>query len=124
MTEMDDDEVRELLGRYRPAGPPAALRARALASPVPAARTWPWAAAAVALLAATVGFHAAANRAIATVAEPADPLSMEALADLMGGTEEARRAAALIVEEQRFREWLSGKDAMTRTMEDELNRVD
>jgi hypothetical protein len=75
-------------------------------------------------LAATIGFHAAANRAIATVAEPADPLSVEALAALMGGTEEARRASALIVEEQRIREWLSGPDTMTRTMEDELNRVD
>jgi hypothetical protein len=43
---------------------------------------------------------------------------------LMGGTEEARRASALIIEEQRIREWLSGPDTMTRTMEDELNRVD
>ena len=120
---MDDDKVWELIGRYRPVGPPDALRARALASPVPAARTWPWAAAAAALLAATVGFHTAANRAIAAVAEPADPLSMEALADLMGGTEEARRAAELIIQEQRFREWLAKPDAMTRPIEDELNRV-
>lgn len=121
---MDDDKVRELLGRYRPAGPPAVLRARVLATPVLAARTWPWAAAAAALLAATVGFHAAANRAIATVAEPAETLSVEALAALMGGTDEARRASALIVEEQRIREWLSGSDTRTWIMEDEPNRVD
>lgn len=121
---MEDDKVRELLGRYQPLGPPAALRARVLATPVAAARTWPWAAAAAALLAATIGFHTAANRTIAAVAEPADPLSVEALAALMGGTEEARRASELIVEEQRIREWLSGPDTMTWTVENEPNRVD
>ena len=121
---MDDERVRDLLGRYHPTGPPADLRERALTVSSKPPRTWPWAAAAAALLAATVGFHAAANRAIATVAERADPLSVEALAALMGGTEEARRASALIVEEQRIREWLSGPDTMTWTMEDEPNRVD
>ena len=75
------------------------------------------------MLVATLGLHAAANRALVTVVKPADPLSAEALAVLLGGTEEARRAAELIVQEQRFREWLSGPDAMTRTIEDELNRV-
>ena len=45
-------------------------------------------------------------------------------AALMGGTEEARRASELIVEEQRIREWLSGPDTTTWTAENEPNRVD
>ena len=49
---MTDPELDELLRRYRPAAPPAELRARLIASAAPMPRTWPWAAAAAALLAA------------------------------------------------------------------------
>jgi hypothetical protein len=91
MTDMDDDKVRALLGRYRPAGPPAELRAQAFAASVHPSRTWPWAAAAAALLIATVGLHAATNRAIAAVIPPASRLSVDALATVMGGTEDARQ---------------------------------
>jgi hypothetical protein len=49
---MTDPELDDLLRRYRPAGPPAELRARLIASAAPMPRTWPWAAAAAALLAA------------------------------------------------------------------------
>lgn len=119
---MDDGKVRELLGRYRPVGPPDELRERALAAS-PTQRTWPWAVAAAALLGVTLGVHAASNRALATVAKPADPFAADGLAAAMGGTEEARRAAELIIQEQRFRDWLAGPGAMTRTIEDELRRV-
>lgn len=122
VTEMDDGKVRELLGRYRPVGPPDELRERALAAS-PTQRTWPWAAAAAALLGVTLGVHAASNRAIANVVQLAPPLSVDALTAAMGGTENARMAAEMIVEEQRYREWLAGPAAITRTVEDELNRV-
>lgn len=122
MTDMDD-KVRELFGQYQPVGPSSDLRERALGASAHPPRTWPWAAAAVALLMATMGLHAAANRAIATVAQPAAPLSVDALTAAMGGTEEARRVAESIVEEQKFRGWLAGPEVITWTIEDELNRV-
>jgi hypothetical protein len=120
---MHDHEVRELLGRYRPVGPPPDLRGRVFRSSVRSSRNWPWAVAAAALLAATLGLHSATNHVLATVAQPSAPLTVDALAAAMGGTDEARQAAELIVKEQKFREWLSERDVRTRTIEDELNRV-
>lgn len=110
MTDMDDDKVRELIGRYRPVGPSSDLRERALGASTHPTPTWPWAAAAAALLAATVGLHAATNRAIAAVTPPADRLSVDALATAMGGTEDARQAAELIVTEQWIRDVLEQRD--------------
>jgi hypothetical protein len=107
---MDDDKIRELLGRYQPAGPPSELRKRALAPSARSLRTWPWAVAAAALLAITLGVHAASNRAIATVAEVAAPVSVDALTTAMGGGEEAQRAAQLIVTEQLIRNAMSQRD--------------
>jgi hypothetical protein len=120
---MDDDKVRELLARFRPAGPPVELRERVLGTAATPSSAWPWAAAAAALFAVTLGLHATADRSIASVAMPIAPDSVDALTEAMGGTDEARRAAELIVEEQRFREWLSPPNAITPTIEDELNRV-
>jgi hypothetical protein len=51
------DPIEDALRRYRPSGPPASLRDRVLVPPV--GRTWPWAAAAAALLAVTLGLQAA-----------------------------------------------------------------
>jgi hypothetical protein len=55
---MTDPELEDLLRRYQPAGPPAALRARILGDTTPVGRTWPWAVAAAVLLATVVGTHA------------------------------------------------------------------
>jgi hypothetical protein len=51
------DPIEGALRRYRPSGPPAMLRDRVLAQDMPA-RVWPWAAAAAALLAVTLGMQA------------------------------------------------------------------
>ena len=110
MIDMDNEKVRELLGRYQPAGPAGELRKRALTFSSKAPRTWPWAAAAAALLVAAVGLHAATNRAIAAVTPPAARLSVDALATAMGGTEDARQAAELIVTEQWIRDVLDQRD--------------
>jgi hypothetical protein len=120
---MDDSKVRELVGRYRPVEPSSDLRERALSVAAKSSRTWPWAAAAAVLFAVAFGLHAAADRSIASVAMPVAPVSVDELTEAMGGTDEARRAAELIVEERKFREWPSGPDTMTRTIENELNRV-
>jgi hypothetical protein len=115
---MDDDKVRELLGRYRPVSPPAHLRTAVLSRPAGGSRMWPWAAAAAALVVATLTLHVAANRAIARVSMPASTESIEALAATLGGDEEAHRAARLIVAERRFRSWLTGGDTRSRIESD------
>ncbi len=58
---MDDRDLEELLRRYKPGGPPPELRARIVSTSL-VRRTWPWAAAAAALLALTIGVHASAGR--------------------------------------------------------------
>ena len=52
---MDEQEIERLLRRHRPAASAPGLRERVL--PPAAARTWPWAVAAAALLVLTVGLH-------------------------------------------------------------------
>jgi hypothetical protein len=49
---MSEPDLDDLLQRYRPAGPPPELRARVVANKEAVRRTWPWAAAAAALLVA------------------------------------------------------------------------
>jgi hypothetical protein len=119
---MDEDRVRELLDRYRPVGAPAGLRHRALIGTGNTPRTWPWAVAAAALLAASAGLHLATNRTLARVATPVDGISVDALAATMGGDEDARRAARLIVAEREFRAGMTGPHLAVRTPE-ELNGV-
>ena len=75
---MNDNELDDLLRRVRPAGPPPELRARILASR-PARPAWPWAAAAAALLALTIGLQWSAGElrddmrpGIATAVEDSD----------------------------------------------------
>lgn len=118
---MDDEKVRELLGRYRPVNPPDELRSHILAGAGTRHRSWPWAAAAV--LAAILGLHFATNRATGRVASPVAVDSVDALTAAMGGNEEARRAAQLMVDEETFRVWLSGSDTNATRLEDELNAV-
>ena len=102
MSEMDDNKVRELLGRYRPIGPSPELRQLVLRNAQPD-RIWPWAAVAAVLLMATVAVQFATTNAIGRIAPPSvDPTN--ALAATMGGDEEARNAARIIVAEQAMRE--------------------
>lgn len=115
---MDEDKVRELLDRYRPAGPPPELRRLALRPAAPD-RIWPWAAAAAVLLAATVAIHFATSDAIRRLALPTVDTT-SALAEAMGGDEEARNVARAIVAEQSIRDAL-GQRNVNAELEELIN---
>lgn len=100
---MRDSEIEELLRRYQPVAPSPDLSARIFDERV--SRIWPWAAATAALLAMTVGLHAATNRLVSRevpAASEARP-TVDELAAALGGGEDARRMAELILLEQRAR---------------------
>lgn len=103
---MDDRDITALLDKYRPAGPPAALRTRvaqtidALTNPIHEAGNsptrqlaWPWAVAAAALLAVTVALH---GNATAPTLQSAVPSAAQ-LADGLGGGEAAMTIADFIL---------------------------
>ena len=96
---------QDLLRKYRPVGPPADLRSRIL---VPERAAWPWAVAAAVLMAVTLGFHAATgalNAPNGTAYE--DPPGVDQRiaygTTALGGGDEARRVATLIVMEEEVR---------------------
>jgi hypothetical protein len=94
---MRDDEIEALLGKYRPIA-----RTSSLKEPYPA-RTWPWAVAAAALLALTVGLHATAVASAPPA--PVDEARVSMLAEQFGGTADGRALAEWLVrQEQRAEE--------------------
>jgi hypothetical protein len=99
---VDDRQVEDLLKRYRPSGPPDSLRARAL-TPSRHARVWPWATAAAALLAITVGLQGAAAGAMAAAdigSMPDTSAAAAELAEAFGGDAVARRMAEQFIDEE------------------------
>ena len=95
----------DLLRKYRPLGPPSDLRGRIL---VPERAAWPWAVAAAVLLAATLGFHAATgalNTLNGTASEDSLGVDLRIAygTAALGGGDEARRVATLIVMEEEVR---------------------
>jgi hypothetical protein len=101
---MNEHEIEQLLRRYRPSGPPPNLRARALAAARDEKRVWPWAAAAAALLAATIGFHMGSHSLQMNMAIAAGPeeeeVSRQMLIEALGGDEAARQRADLMIAAQ------------------------
>jgi hypothetical protein len=99
---MDDYDIENLLRRHRPVGPPADLGRRIVA----ARRTWPWAAAAAALLALTLGARLGVEALVGRfpVIDPRSQAVAE-LTQLLGGDVMARQVAELmLVEQQMLRE--------------------
>ena len=97
---MKDHDRESALRRYRPVGPPADLHARL----APPRRVWPWAAAAAALLAVTLGARAGIGNLASQVPTVPDPMA-RAVADLaqsLGGDAPARQMAELIIVEQQM----------------------
>lgn len=105
MWKSDDTEIEELLSRYRPAPPRADLRNQISKLPniqiSKSERVWPWAAAAAALLAVTIGLHAA----VVPAPEPSslvDPARVQVIAEELGGGADSRIVA----------EWIARREAM------------
>jgi len=84
-----DEEIEALLSRYRPIARTGELRL------TPAPRTWPWAVAAAALLAITIGLHAGVSPA---PEPPLDQARVQAIADQLGGGPMARTLAESMVD--------------------------
>ena len=86
---MKDEEIEALLGRYRPIARTGELRLGR------APRAWPWAMAAAALLAITIGLHAGVSPA---PEPPLDQARVQAIADQLGGGPIARIVAESMVD--------------------------
>jgi hypothetical protein len=99
-----DREIEERLSRYRPAGPRTDLWNQISTfqdfqiSKSP--RTWPWAMAAAALLALTIGLHASASSGLPEE-ERIDERRVEAVADDLGGAANRPIAEWIVREETR-----------------------
>jgi len=104
---MQDSELEALLKKYRPVDPPHGLEQRIFDPPSghvarPERRTWPWAVAAAALLAITVGLHA-----LSIASSPARPdvildeQRVQAVANEIGGPNARVRAEYIVRQEQR-----------------------
>ena len=78
---MSDPTLEELLHRYRPADPPPDLRNH-IAALMAARRTWPWAAAAAALLLTTCALHVSTHRIYGTIERAVTPAPVAAVDQL------------------------------------------
>ena len=106
---MNDDQIEALLRKYRPMTRlPALPITRLPALPITrlpdlpitrSPRTWPWAAAAAALLAVSVGLHAGAWPS--TSPPQIDAAQVTAIAEQLGDDAQGRVVAEWIVREQR-----------------------
>lgn len=95
---MNDQDIESLLRRYRPV---AQISRFPHFQSSKSERLWPWAVAAAALLAVTVGLHAA----VVPAPEPSslvDPARVQAISDQLGGGAESRLVA----------EWIARREAM------------
>ena len=108
---MHEHDVEQLLRRYRPVGPPSELAAR-IVGDTSSRRIWPWAAAAAALLALTLGAKAASERLVGTMAMPPDPIVTAAddLIDRFGTDETSRRLVESMIAEQQIRAELTNDE--------------
>src|SRR5436190_1750654 len=86
-SEKPDTEIEELLSRYRPAGPTTDLANQISTFPHShiSKSSWPWAVAAAALLAITIGLHGAVVRA-PDASSIVDAQRVQAISEELGGT--------------------------------------
>ena len=125
---MHDSDIEGLLKKYRPAAPPEALETRIfqLADPgairTTTARTWPWAVAAAALLALTIGLHAFSLTGPAGAADQGlDVQRVQMLAAEIGGPG-ARATAEYIVRQEQRADAAADQARMTEASRDTVSR--
>ena len=102
---MTDNELDDLLRRYRPLAPPPELRARLVAAEPHGARAWPWAAAAAVLLAATLGLQLARVQMdeASEHVDPREAAELQVLVEMLGGDERALDEARRMMWERQLR---------------------
>jgi hypothetical protein len=107
---VNDNELEQLLNRYRPAGPPDDLLSSITRSSnqkiTTTRRAWPWVVAAAALLVIAIGLHVLAyvpghEPAVAAQADLARQLGGDALADRVARFIVASQAMRAATEDQR-----------------------
>jgi hypothetical protein len=102
---MNDRELEESLLKYRPAEPAADLVGRLAWSTdrVPTKSIWPWAIAAAALLAVTIGLHGLGSASNADDAHDALQREVADVTAALGGDPLDRTIAVLIVQREHAR---------------------
>jgi hypothetical protein len=98
-----DTEIEELLNRYRPAEPPSDLwdHISTFSHSQISKSSWPWAVAAAALLALTVGLHAGTFGRGVGHEYPVDERRVQAVADDLGGPQNRVMAQWIVLQEAR-----------------------
>lgn len=92
---MQDQDLEDVLRRYRPCDPPTSLRERCLAPP--RAMRWPYAAAAALVLVALGTYRASATLQPRALTESADLAVAAELTDWLGASAEATQAATAAI---------------------------
>lgn len=111
-TDDSNDEVLRALRRYRPVGPPPALRAWCLAPPRPLA--WPWVAAAVLAIGLAAITHRASDAWTPTALADREQRLVRDLGQWMGGGPHDHLQASLLVEDAMARRSMAAAREATR----------
>jgi hypothetical protein len=109
------DDIEDLLRRYQPSGPRPSLRGRVVHGGADRRKTWPWAAAAAALLVATVALHAARERLSDSWTDDRAQeraLAIEMITEMFGGDDAARVMAEQAVAQDEAREVMAATMAV------------
>jgi hypothetical protein len=116
---MTEPDVEDVLRRYRPAGPPAELRARVVERLLPVGRAWPWAIAAAVLLSATLGLQfarAEIQRSLGGGGSP-EQQEFEMVVELLGGDNAAEVVARRLLWERELTNVIEEPRRASQTLE-------
>ena len=117
---MKDEDLESLLRIYEPSAPSSSLRARIVSAGGGDRRVWPWAVAAAAMVALTVGFQLSAARLLVDTAAAVQPdvstEEIDALTALLGDAGGTRDEARQLIEQRDLEHALEDASAPIGTM--------